>query len=173
TRMVSLVQRAVMAIEYEVEVLDGPARVVVQSELVANEDLPVMTKDPRVAAALEHPLECLEHRSAGVQGYLAHRTRRSGLQIAAAMDHLCTAPEGWETEVEHYEDSARVTVIAELTPGTKLCLVKLVAYGWSAERSVPALRDQVAAALAAARHTGWDGMKAEQRAYLDRYWEHA
>jgi len=173
TRMVSLVQRAVMGIEYEVEVLDGPARVVVQSELVANEDLPVMSKDPRVTAALEHPLESLEHRAAGMQGYLAHRTRRSGLQLAAAMDHLCTAPEGWETDIEHYDDSARVTVIAELQPGTKLCLVKLVAYGWSAERSVPALRDQVAAALAAARHTGWDGMLAEQRAYLDRYWEHA
>jgi alpha,alpha-trehalose phosphorylase len=173
TRMVSLVQRAVMGIEYEVEVLDGPARVVVQSELVANEDLPVTSGDPRVAAALEHPLESIEHRAIGVQGYLAHRTRRSRLQLAAAMTHLCTAPDPWETEVEHYDDSARVTVIAELTPGTKLCLTKLVAYGWSAERSVPALRDQVAAALAAARHTGWDGMLAEQRAYLDKYWESA
>ncbi len=38
---------------------------------------------------------------------------------------------------------------------------------------MPALRDQVAAALAAARHTGWDGMLAEQRAYLDEFWEHA
>jgi alpha,alpha-trehalose phosphorylase len=171
TRMVSLVQRAVMGIEYEVEVLDGPARVVVQSELVANEDLPVTIKDPRVAAVLEHPLESIEHRAAGLQGYLAHRTRRSGLQLAAAMDHQCIAPQPWESEVEHYDDSARVTVIANLTPGTKLCLVKLVAYGWSAERSVPALRDQVAAALAAARHTGWDGMLAEQREFLDRYWE--
>ena len=173
TRMVSLVQRAVMGIEYEVEVLDGPARIVVQSELVANEDLPVMSKDPRVAAALERPLESVEHRAMGTQGYLAHRTRRSGLQLAAAMDHLCTAPDGWETEYEHYEDSARFTVIAELTPGTTLRLVKLVAYGWSAERSVPALRDQVAAALAAARHTGWDGMLAEQRKFLDDYWESA
>jgi alpha,alpha-trehalose phosphorylase len=173
TRMVSLVQRAVMGIEYEVEVLDGPARVVVQSELVANEDLPITKRDPRVAAALEHPLESIEHRSRQMQGYLAHRTRSSGLQIAAAMTHLCTAPDPWETEVENYEDSARVTVIAELKPGTKLRLVKLVAYGWSAERSVPALRDQVAAALAAARHTGWDGMLAEQRAYLDNFWESA
>ncbi len=100
----------------------------------------------------------------GVQGYLAHRTRRSGLRLAAAMTHVCDAPKPWETETESYEDSARVTVIAELKPGEKLRLVKLVAYGWSAERSVPALRDQVAAALAAAGHTGWDGMLAEQRA---------
>src|ERR687887_1933787 len=38
TRLVSLVQRSAAAILYEVEPLDGPIRVVVQSELVANED---------------------------------------------------------------------------------------------------------------------------------------
>jgi alpha,alpha-trehalose phosphorylase len=173
TRMVSLVQRAVMGIEYEVEVLDRPARVVVQSELVANEELPVTSGDPRVAAALDKPLMPIEHRGVGMQGYLAHQTRRSGLRLAASMDHLCDAPQPWETEVESYEDSLRVTIIAELKPGEKLHLVKLVTYGWSGERSVPALRDQVAAALAAARHTGWAGMLAEQREYLDRFWEGA
>jgi alpha,alpha-trehalose phosphorylase len=171
TRMVSLTQRAIVGIEYEVEVLDGPARVVIQSELVANEELPVISDDPRVAAVLAHPLEGIEHQADGVRAYLAHRTTRSGLRLAAVMDHLCDVPHPWETEAEAYADSARVTVIAELTPGQRLRLVKLVAYGWSAERSVPALRDQCAAALAAARHTGWDGMVAEQREYLDRFWE--
>src|SRR5215469_2694663 len=51
-RLVSLTQRAVVAIRYEVEVLDTPARVVVQSELVANETLPTQSDDPRVGAAL-------------------------------------------------------------------------------------------------------------------------
>ena len=171
TRMVSLVQRAVMGIEYEIEVLDGPARVVVQSELVANEELPAISRDPRMAAVVEHPLRGLEHRAVGMQGYLAHQTRRSELRLAAMMDHLCDAPDPWETEVEADEDSARLTVIADLAPGQRLHLVKLVAYGWSGERSVPALRDQVAAAIAAARHTGWRGMLAEQREFLDRFWE--
>src|SRR3982074_1285775 len=40
TRLVSFSQRAVAAILYEVEPLDGAARVVVQSELVANEPQP-------------------------------------------------------------------------------------------------------------------------------------
>ncbi|HEY5015991.1 MAG TPA: family 65 glycosyl hydrolase, partial [Streptosporangiaceae bacterium] len=139
TRMVSLVQRAVMGIEYEVEVLEKPARVVVQSELVANEELPAMSGDPRVAAALERPLHSIEHRAEGVRGYLAHMTKRSGLRLAVAMDHLCDAPQPWETEMEDYADSARLTIIAELSPGQKLRLVKLVAYGWSGERSLPAL----------------------------------
>ena len=42
TRLVSFTQRAVAAILYEVEPLDGDTPVVVQSELVANETLPLV-----------------------------------------------------------------------------------------------------------------------------------
>ena len=47
TRLVSFTQRAVAAIAYEVEPLDGPARVVLQSELVANEQLPAAERATR------------------------------------------------------------------------------------------------------------------------------
>ena len=66
-----------------------------------------------------------------------------------------------------------MTVTAELDPGQRLRVVKFLAYGWSSQRSMPALRDQVGAALAEARHTGWDGLLAEQRAYLDDFWDRA
>src|ERR1700735_3944255 len=61
TRLVSLAQRSVAAIEYVVEAVDQFARVTVQSELVANEDQPVTSGDPRVAAILETPLEGGDH----------------------------------------------------------------------------------------------------------------
>jgi alpha,alpha-trehalose phosphorylase len=173
TRMVSLVERAIMGIEYVVEVLDDPARIVVQSELVANEELPQRSGDPRVAAALDHPLRSLEHDVRDSVVYLAHETRRSKLRIATLMRHLWEGPEGTEVSSDSFDDVGRTTFIAGLAPGEELRIVKLVAYGWSSVRSVPALRDQVGAAVAAAAHTGWDGLKAEQRAYLDRYWAQA
>jgi alpha,alpha-trehalose phosphorylase len=46
-RLVSLAQRAVAAISYRVEVKDRPAVLVIQSELVANEELPISGDDPR------------------------------------------------------------------------------------------------------------------------------
>ncbi|MGR6999741.1 hypothetical protein ACU686_19230 [Yinghuangia aomiensis] len=49
--------------------------------------------------------------------------------------------------------------------------MKYIAYGWSAARSLPAVRDQVAAALTAARFTGWDGLVNEQRQYLGDFWK--
>ena len=57
TRLVSFTQRAVAAIEYEVEPLEEAFPVVVQSELVANESMPLGERDPRAAAALAAPLE--------------------------------------------------------------------------------------------------------------------
>ena len=94
TRLVSLTQRAVAAIEYVVEPVDGPVRAIVQSELVANETQPreLRDADPRVAAVLERPLEPVEHQVRGSGAVLVHRTRRSDLQMAAGMDHEIEAP---------------------------------------------------------------------------------
>src|SRR5207302_21825 len=60
-----------------------------------------------------------------------------------------------------------------LEPGKSLKLHKMVAYGWSSERSAPALRDQVDGALASAKWHGWDAICADQKAYLDDFWGRA
>jgi alpha,alpha-trehalose phosphorylase len=171
-RVVSLVQRAVAAIAYDVEVLNGPAGVVVQSELVANEQLPPPEKDPRVAAALTSPLHSEAHSCEQAWAELVHSTRGSQLRVGCAMDHVVAGPPV-QVSCESHPDLARVTVTADLQPGDKLRLVKFVAYGWSAKRSLPGVRAQVAAALAAARATGWDELLAQQRRYLDDFWDHA
>jgi alpha,alpha-trehalose phosphorylase len=173
TRLVSFVQRAVAAICYEVEALDEPARVVVQSSLVANEPVPEQTDDPRAAAALRAPLVGAFHTHYDLEAALGHQTRLSGLQMTAAIDHVVEGPAGTVAGSESEPDLARVTVSTELAPGQTLKVVKLIAYGWSSVRSMPALRDQADAALAAAKRTGWDGLVAGQRAYLDDVWERA
>jgi alpha,alpha-trehalose phosphorylase len=169
-RLVSFVQRAVAAIRYEVEPLDASARIVVQSSLVANEPAPGEDRDPRAAAALRNPLVGEYHAHHQLHVSLGHRTRRSGLRMAAALDHIVHGPESITTEAVCAEDLARVTISTELTPGETLNVVKFIAYGWSSTRSMPALRDQVDASLAAAMHTGWEGLLAEQRTRLDDLW---
>jgi alpha,alpha-trehalose phosphorylase len=173
TRFVSFTHRAIVGIVYEVEPVDGPADIVVQSELVANEPVAVASTDPRVAAAIEAPLMSQEHTCSGTGAVLVHKTRRSGIRVAAAMDHAVHGTERAHTSSQTFDDSARVVVTDVLHPGQKLRLIKFVAYGWSETRTVPALRDQVAAALAAAQQTGWDGLLAEQRRYLDEFWDRA
>jgi alpha,alpha-trehalose phosphorylase len=170
-RLVSLAQRAVAAIDYRVEVLNRPAVLVVQSELVANEELPA-SDDPRAASPLGQVLEPEEHESAEATALMIHRTRRSGLRVAAAMQHEVSGPVG-ELSTSSIYNVSRTSVIARLEPGQPLRLVKYLAYGWSGRRSLPALHDQVMAALAAARYTGWDGLVTAQRQYLDDFWSRA
>jgi alpha,alpha-trehalose phosphorylase len=170
TRLVSLVQRSVAAICYEVEPLDTAVRVVLQSELVANETLPPSGGDPREAAALVAALVSEEHACDGTGASLLHCTTVSDLRVGAAMEHQLVASPAVQVSSESFPDLARVTMTATLEPGQRLTLVKFVAYGWSAVRSGPAVADQIAAALAAAVETGWEGLVAEHRAYLDEFW---
>ncbi|MDF3292639.1 glycoside hydrolase family 65 protein [Streptomyces silvisoli] len=173
TRLISFTHRAIAAIAYEVEPLDDEVQLVVQSELVANEPVPHLSGDPRVAAALESPLRPEENATRGMQLCLVHRTARSGLLIAAAAEHMVQGPANTQTFSESIDDVARLTVISTLKPGETLRLEKLVSYGWSATRSLPALRDQVDAALAGARSAGSQGLVRQQREFLDDFWNHA
>jgi trehalose/maltose hydrolase-like predicted phosphorylase len=156
-----------------VEAVDEPIRFVLQSELVANEELPRMKSDPRVSAILDRPLVGLEHFRHEKGGILMHHTRASELQIAAGMDHIIDYDGRVDIDVDTREDWARTTVVAHVHPGDSLRLVKFLAYGWSSLRSRPSLRDQVAAALSSARYSGWDGLLTEQREYLDEFWDSA
>ena len=65
------------------------------------------------------------------------------------------------------------TVICQLQPGESLRVVKYLTYGWSSLRSETAIRDQVAAALASARFSGWDGLTEQQVEFLDDFWDGA
>ncbi|HEV3228351.1 MAG TPA: glycosyl hydrolase family 65 protein [Solirubrobacteraceae bacterium] len=173
-RLVSFVQRAVAAIRYEVEPLDGSVRLVVRSELAANEPVPAVSNDPRTAAALEAPLVLELGVANGTRVVLVHATRASGLRMAAGIDHVVEGPPNTEiADAETVRDFANVTIAADAEVGQRLTVVKLLAYGWSAHRSSMAVADQVAAALAEARHTGWQGLLDAQREYLDEFWERA
>jgi alpha,alpha-trehalose phosphorylase len=173
TRMVSFTQRAIAAISYEVTPLDAEVRVAVQSELLANEPVPLATGDPRAAAALDQPLVGEYHHAEGTAAVLAHVTKKSGLRVGTAMDHVIEGPDGVQVDCRTVPDVALVTAATPLKPGETLRIVKYVAHGWSGERSLPAIRDQVWAALSSARQSKWEGLLADQRAYLDDFWARA
>ena len=173
TRLVSLVQRAAAAILYEVEPVDGPVRVVVQSELVANEPGPPHSRDPRAAAALESPLESEEFSDHDLRVALVHRAHQSGLRMAAVMDHELDAPGAVFTLAESAADVGRVTAATDLPAGGRLRLVKFLAYNWSSQRTQSSIGDTAIAAAAEARHTGWDGLVEAQAGYLADFWDRA
>ena len=169
-RLVSFRDRSVAAICYEVEALDEPLRVALQSNLLANHQDTAGDGDPRAGAELGDVLESRLSVHDGLSVVLAHTTRRSGLSLAAGMEHVLDAEGTPLTRVESEPDLGRVTISAQLSPGRPLRLVKLLAYHWSSRQSIEWLRDQVDASLENALAEGFDGLATAQRSYLDRYW---
>ena len=170
-RLVSLTQRAVAAICYEVEVED-PALIVVQSELVANEQLPTgHGGDPRVEAALHNPLVAEQHRSDDAGATLVHHTRHSGLRVAAAMDHEVRRARGHQDHLRgqrghrahhgHLPAGAGHGAARGQVPGLRLVVAPVAAGG---ARPGPRRRSRPPAT------PGWEGLLGEQRTYLDDFW---
>ena len=119
TRIVSFTQRSIAAISYEVEPLDDAAQVVVQSELVTNETLPVTEQDPRAAAALSSPLSptC----STGRASRRFWSTPRGPAALPLARDG---SPDRWTRGYRDHDESrpdvARLTITATAAPGAPL-----------------------------------------------------
>ena len=90
TRLVSLTQRAVAAIEYVVEAVDESVRLIVQSELVANEPIPPRSGDPGWPPCWRTRCRPWTRTALPRGGAAAPHT--AGLLMAAGMDHLVEAP---------------------------------------------------------------------------------
>ena len=173
TRLVSFTHRSIAAVRYRVQALDGPAKITVQSEVLANEPLPITHADPRVQELLSRPLDAVDAAVLGTVATLVHQTRKSDLTVAVAMDHAVASTDDAAPSVstEAEGDLARTTVRAALASGAELEIVKFVGHEWSASGSPSPLRDWAEAAVADAVRDGWELLAAGQRKRLDDYWE--
>lgn len=171
-RLVSFTHRSIAAVRCVVEAVDAPARITLQSELLANEGLEDVHPDPRVQDALERPLEPVGHDARGAAATLLHRTRESRLGIAVAMDHVVESTSATSPSIstDASADLARTTIGIELQPGERLEVVKLVGHEWSADLAPATLRARAEAAVDDALREGWAGLAAGQRARLDEHW---
>jgi alpha,alpha-trehalose phosphorylase len=168
-RLVSLVERSVCAVRYEVRVLDRPAHVVVRSELAAGEVTPpgVDNDDPRVRELLERAFEPRAQIGNANGGALVERTRRSGITVATAVGHQV---DGGRVSTHVDEQHVVTTVAADLGPGEGVTVVKVVGYSWSHDAGSDSVLAEASAAVSSAFDLGWEGLLAGQRAALDELW---
>ena len=168
-RLVSLVERSVCAVRYEVRVLDRPAHVLVRSELAAGEVTPtgVDNDDPRVAEELDRAFEPHARIGTADGGSLVERTRRSGITVAATVAHEV---DGGRVSTRVDEQHVVTTVTADLRPGEGITIVKVVGYSWSHAAGSDSVLAEASAAVSSAQDLGWEGLLAGQRAALDELW---
>ncbi|GGK82801.1 glycoside hydrolase family 65 protein [Ornithinimicrobium pekingense] len=175
-RLVSLAERSVCALRYAVRAVDGPAHLVLRSDLAGLVDRPSVTKgDPRVEEALAEPFEVLHQRCGEDGGAMVARTRSSGIVVAAAVGHQVHADGDGAPEVgtESHDHSVRTTVTASLEAGEELVLTKVLGYAWQRDGDADDVMDAAEAAVVSGLDRGWDGLAAAQREVLDDFWRTA
>ncbi|MFI7600517.1 glycoside hydrolase family 65 protein [Actinoplanes sp. NPDC049681] len=174
-RVVSFPQPAVAAVRYEVEALERPVRIRIDSDLLANEDQPDQRDDPRASAVLHAPLESLSHSP----DVLLHCTRRSGITVASAVAHVGPPLTASSLTTSSEPNRIRAVVSTTLEPGTPLRLDKFLAYAWGVPGpvdnapGVSAFVDKALGDRDEAVRLGFDELLARQREYLDEFWETA
>src|SRR5262245_59111967 len=170
-RLASFEHRHLVAMIYEVVSLDGAVCLAVSSELVTHAE-PQCTDDPRRAKGFADKVLVAQGGEAdGSRALLSLRTRRSGLELSAGMDHAVTGSVPVQMDSVIDGDSARTTLLARLGAGDTLTLSKYVAYHWAPDPRPGDLAARTRRTLDRAAAAGYLTLEAGQRRHVRAFWE--
>jgi alpha,alpha-trehalose phosphorylase len=171
-RFVSLAQRHMACIRYQVTALDGPAHLVIASELRTPRSTPEgAVLDPRRSRALaDEVLQPGIERVEGGRVMRSYRTAQSGLVVAAGMDH--EFDDESVTPIRTEFDAGRAYVLFEVdAPSAQpVTITKWLAYHHGMEDAED-LVDRAGLTLNRARTTGYAGALAEHERQVTDFWE--
>ena len=180
-RIVSLEHRHLVAMTYEVTMLDQGAPVVISSMVLNRQDdhlsgrLPESRPgDPRLATVLPHRvLNAQVTELAGLRILLGYQTTSSKMTLGVGVDHVIDTACAYHAAGSAGEDSSEVVVTAEAPPGVPIRITKYATYQTSRSMPVPELADRCRRTLERAVSGGFDMIAAAQREQLDRFWDRA
>lgn len=153
-RIVSLVDRHLACVVFEVEALDRPVTVTVSSELAepSYQEATDEAADPRVRRAAA-PLRKVQTEDTPDGTRVAYTTHRSGLAMACGMGHVVRSGR-CNAEIRHEQDVSRVVFTGTVEPGVPLRIEKYLAYHYSGTRFAGELLFRVEQTLRHARLLG-------------------
>lgn len=170
-RFVSLAQRHMACVRYQVTALDTAAHLVIASELRMPQRAPEAGADPRRSRALaDEALEPDVERVAGARVIRTYRTLQSGLVVAAGMDHEFDDTTITLARTELDATRAYALFEADAAPGRTVTLVKWLGYHYGAEDAQD-VADRAGLTLQRARANGYAGALADHERQVADYWD--
>ena len=180
SRMVSMVEKHLAVMTFEIEMPEESAPVVIVSEVLnrqdgedeyhTTDDLPAGF-DPRRSEGLEHRVLIPEVTDCQ-RGYQSHgyRCANSGMTIGVAVDHEVETVDDVAMSTDVSDDSSRAVYHVHATPGSPLRLTKMAAYHTSAQVPSSELVERCSRTLARARERGLEDLQRTQRSWYDHFW---
>jgi alpha,alpha-trehalose phosphorylase len=180
-RLVSFEHRHLVAMTYEVTMLDHEAPVAISSLVVNRQDTrPVdeipekRPSDPRLANVLpQRVLNAQVTEQVDARILLGYRTTNSRMTLAVGVDHVIDAACPYQVEGSVEQDGGEILITADASPGVPIRITKFATYQGS--RSIPAreLVDRSRRTLDRALRAGFDTLAQHQRQQLDQFWDRA
>ncbi len=174
TRIVSLEHRHVAAIQYEVEVLNAPARLILSSKMRCPGDTGNGPEedDPRKSRTFYEDVFIPEvHQVEDQRVYLGHQVRTSKMTIACGVDHVVESENPYSYQSECYEDSAKVVYSVNAAQGVPFRLIKYMVYHSSRSAPVVELCGRADRTLDSVLEGGFHALINGQRRIMDDFWE--
>ena len=171
-RFVSLARRHLACIRYEVTALDAATRLVISSELRTSQGSPQgRSLDPRRSRAfadevLRPDVEQIE----GARVIRSYRTARSGLAVAAGMDHDFDETAIINLGGKIDDSRAYIAFEADAAVGQTVSVTKWLAYHYGSEDAAD-LADRAALTLHRARAHSHAGALADHQREVSDFWE--
>jgi alpha,alpha-trehalose phosphorylase len=171
-RLISLADRHVAAISYEVTLVDARASVVIASEMAANG--PGNRKkqdDPRLARALpERVLHPQTNYFKDRRIVLCHATERSRLTLTCATDHALESSCGHSYKVACTPDFGQVAFTIDAKPGCPIQLTKYIVYHSSEQASPEELCGRAEWTMDRIVNQGFQRLLVSQEQYMEDFW---
>ena len=182
TRMVSFTQRHLAIMVFEVTMTDTGAPVVISSQTLNRQDgrdeyhvrAAAMGAgvDPRKAETFEsRVLEPQSHWCADDRIILGYRCHNSKMTLAVGVDHMIETNNLYQALISADEDTGKMVYRVEAEPGVPIKITKVVSYHSSRGVPVRELADRCRRTLDRTRQQGIAQQYADQRAWLDAFWE--
>ncbi|HZN74195.1 MAG TPA: glycosyl hydrolase family 65 protein [Micromonosporaceae bacterium] len=181
SRLVSFEHRHLVAMTYEVTLLDHAAPVAISSQVANRQDSrPVdeateqRPNDPRLAKVLpQRVLNAKVAEQFGQRILLGYRTTNSHMTLAVGVDHVVDAACPYQVEGSVDQDGGEIVVTADASPGVPIRITKFATYQGSRSIPAPELVDRSRRTLDRALRAGYDTLVQEQRHQLDLFWDRA
>ncbi|WP_035904393.1 glycoside hydrolase family 65 protein [Knoellia subterranea] len=182
TRMVSLTQRHLAVMTFEVTLLDGHGPVQISSQVLNRQDLPKEGPEAKAAAGIADPRKAeafrgrvlLPRESRGDvetgRLTLGYQTAASGMTLGMVTDHILDTANPYRATVHADDDSAKMIYRIQAQPGVPIRLTKLVSTHTADSVPPRELIDRCERTLDRVAEAGVDQQYVEQREWLDAFW---
>lgn len=170
-RMVSIVHRHLALLTYDVRCLNHTAHITLSSEMMTRRLGQDKGSDPRTTAGFDgRVLDPVVQRVRDRRLLLCHRTRRSGLTLACAMDHVLETDAPVQESHRCSENRGEVVFSIDVDANQPVHLAKLLAYHWSGECDVEELCARAERTLDRNLEIGEQRLFEEQEERLADFW---